>query len=110
MFERLLAICDAAPLLQFPHDARPLVPLRRSDSGELVADDATSLHETALRCILVESADWHNTMVQSLQAMAAKSPSGAKLQQFVLGPMDCAPRPAFAPAAIRVTRPAATPD
>ncbi|KAK8876907.1 polyketide synthase [Apiospora arundinis] len=75
MFEKLLDICGSQPIFQFPETARPLVPLRRSDSGELVAQDETPLHEIALRCILVETADWHKTMVKTLETMAAKAAS-----------------------------------
>ncbi|KAK8073462.1 hypothetical protein PG994_004361 [Apiospora phragmitis] len=114
MFKILLDICESLPLFQFPHTSRPLVPLRWSDSGELVASqDETPLHEVALRCILIETADWHTTMVKSLEAMVAKATSGPeylKLQKYVLGPMDCAPRPAFAPLPIQLIRPAAVPE
>ncbi|KAK7974463.1 hypothetical protein PG989_016311 [Apiospora arundinis] len=116
MFEKLLDISGSQPIFQFPQTARPLVPLRRSDSGELVTHDETPLHEIALRCILVETADWHKTMVKTLETMAAKAASksaGAEsltLQKFVLGPMDCAPKPAFAPLPIHTIRPAAVPE
>ncbi|KAK8099555.1 uncharacterized protein PG998_012796 [Apiospora kogelbergensis] len=82
MFKKLLEICESIPLFQFPQTARPLVPLRRSDSGELVAQDEPPLHEIALRCILIETADWHTTMVKSLEAMVAKAtlPDGDSLK------------------------------
>lgn len=108
MFQKLLAMCDSLPLFQFPRDARPLVPLRRSDTGELVALEGTSLHEIALCCILIEGANWHATMFNSLEAMAAKATSN--LQQLVLGPMDCTPRPALSSLPVRITRPAAVPE
>lgn len=115
MFRKLLGICESLPLLQFPQTAHPLVPLRRSDSGELVvAGSETPLHEIALRCILVETADWHTTMVKSLEDMVAKvTTSGGEtktLLKYVLGPMDCAPRPAFAPLPVQLIRPAAVPE
>ncbi|KAK8102475.1 Bcpks18 [Apiospora sp. TS-2023a] len=114
MFMKLLAICESLPLLQFPQTAHPLVPLRQSDSGELVAAGESPLHEIALRCILIETADWHTTMVKSLEDMVTNAKtSGSEtktLKKYVLGPMDCAPRPAFAPLPIQLIRPAAVPE
>ncbi|KAH8430981.1 uncharacterized protein LDX57_008643 [Aspergillus melleus] len=48
-------------LFHFPQDNHALVPLRSNDSGALV-NPGEPLHQTALRCSLLEMADWHATM------------------------------------------------
>lgn len=98
---RLNDLCTSYPMLRFPHNGRPLVPLRRNDGGELVTDDVP-LHEMALQCILVEQADWYATVTESVAA-ACRAESKARV--LVLGPVDCMPRSALALAPIQVVRP-----
>lgn len=111
MFRRLADLCASMPMLQFPQDSWPLVPLRRNDNGELVTGrDETALHEMALQCILVEKADWYTTMTKSVASMAqggAASRAESKAGVLVLGPAECIPRPVLTISSLQVIRPVA---
>lgn len=54
---------------------------------------STPVHEVALRCILVERADWHATINLSAEAVAQQQPQGSTEQPraLLLGPVDCIP-------------------
>lgn len=95
--DRLLQLCDTIPMLRFPYHSVAQAPLRRNDSGELVQgiDDSIEtpflLHEVALRCILVEKADWYATMKKSSEAIAQGWSSEQQPKAILLGPVDCVP-------------------
>lgn len=89
--EKLTDLCAAFPMLRFPQQNQMLVPLRRNDTGEMMETDQEqpSLHDQALRCIMVEKADWHATMTKSV-AEITQIPS-TRPQVLLLGPVDCVP-------------------
>ncbi|KAM4067159.1 acyl transferase domain-containing protein [Hirsutella rhossiliensis] len=106
-FRKLVDLCATLPMLQFPQQNRPLVPLRRNDDGRVVTDEVP-LHEMALQCILVEQADWYTTMTKSVAAMAQGATASRveiKARVLVLGPVDCIPRSALALCPLQVVRP-----
>ncbi|EFY96950.1 polyketide synthase [Metarhizium robertsii] len=82
---KLLQLSKALPMLQFPRGSRLVVPVRNNCSGSIVEDN-TALHEMALRCILVENAEWLKTISSSISANTRQA------QLLVLGPVNCVPR------------------
>ncbi|PLB49747.1 hypothetical protein P170DRAFT_426617 [Aspergillus steynii IBT 23096] len=74
-------------LFHFPDSA--LVPLRSNDSGAMVSP-GEPLHETALRCLLLEMADWHLTMSTAVATIRYFAPSDTPLV-LGLGLVDCVP-------------------
>ncbi|KAK7403411.1 hypothetical protein QQX98_010824 [Neonectria punicea] len=105
VFQRLADLCESLPMLQFPQQSHPLVPLRWNDSGQVVADQ-TPLHEMALQCILVKRADWYTTVTKSVMDMAQGTVDN-KACVLALGPVDCVPRSVFAVTPLQVIRPMA---
>lgn len=105
-FQRLGRLCASLPMLQFPSESRPLVPIRQNDTGEVVTDQ-TPLHEMALRCILVRHADWYTTVKKSTDSVASASRGESVVQVLALGPVDCVPRSIPASTPLRVVRPMA---
>lgn len=100
--EQLLQLCAALPMLQFPQDCPLLVPLRKNDDGqsmaqkENVGNDHTRLpvHEVVLQCILVKKADWYATITMSAAAVAQRQASMGKERPpraLLVGPVDCMP-------------------
>lgn len=57
---RILDLCASNPSLQFPPASSLLVPLRSNSDAQVIING--SLHETALKAILAELADWHLTI------------------------------------------------
>lgn len=80
-------LCKANSNLQFPTNSHPLVPLRANLNGEIIKGG--SLEEVALRSMLVELSDWHQTIRTSISQLRQDN------EQYVLmvGPIDCIPRP-----------------
>lgn len=109
--QRLIGLCASAPMLRFPVDCRPVVPLRRNDTGQVVTAD-TPLHEMALQCILTEKADWHTTMASSVEAMAkgAAGSRKSKPRVLLLGPVDCIPRSLLTTSSLQLIRPLSKPS
>ncbi|KAK6215652.1 polyketide synthase [Colletotrichum tabaci] len=109
--QKLVRLCESTPMLQFPQNRYPLVPLRQTITGDVVTDE-TPLHETVLRCILTETADWHTTMTRAVSAFAGSpetksSPAGSRTRLLVqLGIAECIPRSVLAGIpSIRVLQP-----
>lgn len=76
-------------LFQFPGTKHALVPLRSNDSGALVSP-GEPLHETALRCSLLEMADWHATVSTAVATVRYFAPSHTPLI-LGLGLVECVP-------------------
>ncbi|KAI9036245.1 uncharacterized protein KD926_002154 [Aspergillus affinis] len=76
-------------LFHFPKDSHALVPLRSNDSGALVSP-GEPLHETAVRCSLLEMADWHATMSTAVATVRCFVPNDPPLV-LGLGLVDCVP-------------------
>ncbi|KAG5818896.1 hypothetical protein H9Q74_001596 [Fusarium xylarioides] len=108
VLQRLTDLCASLPMLQFPPDSHPLVPLRWNHSGQVVTNQ-TPLHEVALQCILVKRADWYTTMTKSVTDMAQGTATSddSKARVLELGPVDCIPRSVFAITPLQVIRPMA---
>ncbi|KAA8652644.1 Type I Polyketide synthases (Type I PKS) [Aspergillus tanneri] len=104
IFRELQELCARTPMLRFPEHRRPLVPLRRNDSGELVGSD-TPLHELALRCILVETAEWHATLTASISAVMQPGPDAHATGVLLLGQPDCVPGSLLANSGLHLFRP-----
>ncbi|KAF6842713.1 Iterative polyketide synthase CazM 5 [Colletotrichum musicola] len=107
-FRTLDRMCAATPMLQFPRDRRPLVPLRGSSGGDVVTADEMPLHETMLRSILTDPADWHTTMATAVAAL--DEPAGTRTEPRLLvqlGPVDCVPRSVLGAGSVRVLQPTA---
>ncbi|KAI9152358.1 Polyketide synthase [Paramyrothecium foliicola] len=104
---KLVDICASLPLLRFPQNRRLLVPVRRNDSGEAILK-GEPLHEVAIRCILVETADWHTTVSKSVASIARTQGVSAtsaknKARVLVLGTPDCVPRSFLAMSPVPMT-------
>lgn len=89
--DKLTGLCSVLPMLRFSQQTCLLVPLRQNDTGEIVgtAHEDLPLHDLALRCILVEKANWHATMTKSVAAIT-QSPQN-RPHVLLLGPIDCIP-------------------
>ena len=91
--DTLRGTCASNALLRFPASCAPLVPLRRNDTRELVSVGDETLHETCLRCILRETADWHATVTASIASISkGKSDQDAQTLVVGLGLVDCFPQ------------------
>ncbi|KAF4591863.1 Polyketide synthase [Ophiocordyceps camponoti-floridani] len=98
-YRKLSQLCSSTPMLRFPAPSRLLVPVRSNDDG--LAADETALHEMALRCILVEKADWYGTLRRTLTSMKDGKTDSSVL---VLGPTECVPRSVLPASAVRTVR------
>ncbi|PHH80451.1 hypothetical protein CDD80_1461 [Ophiocordyceps camponoti-rufipedis] len=96
---KLSQLCSSTPMLQFPAPNRLLVPVRSNDNG--LAANETALHDMALRCILVEKADWYGTLRRTLATIQNHKTDGSVL---VLGPTECVPRSVLPASALRTVR------
>ncbi|KAF6802911.1 Iterative polyketide synthase CazM 5 [Colletotrichum sojae] len=106
--QTLVRMCAATPMLQFPHDRRPLVPLRGSSGGDVVMADEMPLHETMLRSILTDPADWYTTMATAVAALDESARTRTEPRLLVqLGPVDCVPRSVLGAGSVRVLQPTA---
>ncbi|CAG7916970.1 unnamed protein product [Penicillium olsonii] len=79
--QELMVFCETKTSLQFSRQDKPLAPLRYNTSGTIVTGEEP-LHETCLRCLLTERANWHAVMIQSesnLVACKLESPSFLEL-------------------------------
>ncbi|GKT46889.1 citrinin polyketide synthase [Colletotrichum spaethianum] len=110
--QTLIQLCDSTPMLQFPQERRPLVPLRQNINGEVVTDEGP-LHKTVLRSILTDMADWYTTMSRAVSAVTETLGSKSERvenspQRLVqLGPVECIPRSVLAGTSIKVLQPTA---
>ncbi|KAH7044065.1 hypothetical protein B0J12DRAFT_578190 [Macrophomina phaseolina] len=86
--QKLFNLCSSLPMLRFPEHCHPLVPLTRNGNAEAV-DDGASLHEMALRCILLEKPDW---AAITAQCVAAISRQAGEPRVLLLGRVECIPR------------------
>ncbi|OLN95511.1 Iterative polyketide synthase CazM 5 [Colletotrichum chlorophyti] len=104
---KLVQLCTCTPMLQFPEHKRPLIPLRQNINGAVVSDEIP-LHETVLRSILTDTADWHTTMAMVMAATvdsqgADTGEAGSPARLLVqLGPVDCVPRSVLTATTFRV--------
>lgn len=73
---RILEFCDTRHDLAFPPAERLLVPLRSNVTAQILTEG--SLHENALRGIMVELANWHLTISAAVsQLIQVKAPVAA---------------------------------
>ncbi len=79
-----LCACDSN--LRFPTNSNPLVPLRANLNGELVKG-GSSLEEIALRSMLVELSNWHQTIHRSISQFGQKDGNIV----LMIGPINCIP-------------------
>ncbi|KAH7028245.1 hypothetical protein B0J12DRAFT_770787 [Macrophomina phaseolina] len=87
---KLSDFCASLPMLHFNAQSRHLAPLRIHGIAEVVLDEIPP-HETALRCALLERAEWHATLTE---AVAAATREAAEPRVLLLGPVNCIPESA----------------
>ncbi|KAL3476509.1 hypothetical protein BJX99DRAFT_258441 [Aspergillus californicus] len=94
--EKLLQFCESEPSLRFP----ALSELGRSDTG-----NSPQLHETCLRSILTERANWHLAISETAKTLSSALPNGADSAVILeLGLVGCIPPSLAASSQLRIIR------
>lgn len=81
----LIELCDGLPELQLPDASDLVIPMFSTTSGELITEG--KLHHIALREILLEPCQWH----QTFESMAASSLADKDSLLVVFGREKCIP-------------------
>jgi acyl transferase domain-containing protein len=109
----LFQLCDSTTMLRFPKGRHPLVPLHQNINGEVTFDNSL-LHETVLRSILTEKADWYSTITKAVSATTeaaqphcidSKAEGKGPWALCQLGLVDCIPRSVLAGTSVKLVRP-----
>ena len=85
-FQRIISLCDTLPSLVFPPSHELKCPVLSNFDAQLLSQNQ-SLHAQALRCIMVETANWHLTLSAAVsQLIAMETPLCV-----IFGTNDCVP-------------------
>ena len=67
----LIQYCDQHAQFQFPHPSKMLLPSRSIAGGQYITESDGSLHAVALRAILVDLSQWHETIANAYDSDSA---------------------------------------
>ncbi|KAF2205457.1 BcPKS18, polyketide synthase [Delitschia confertaspora ATCC 74209] len=97
-FEKIMGFCSTRSDLHFAENAKSLAPVRSNADGSVISTGP--LNKVALQNILIDSANWHLTMVTAAASLRMSgNPSAVSF-----GLTDCIPSSVLKESGLKVTR------
>src|SRR2546421_451848 len=83
--ESINKLCESNNDLQFPTAKNLLVPLRSNSDAQVITGSSLSLHQIALKSIMMQQCNWHLTIAAATSQGAGKE----NLSVLTVGLVDC---------------------